>query len=80
MICYNEVVDFGDETHLAACCCNFFGGGTRYYTHWVSNAQQGTSRERCWSWCRYNGFRCLRWSTFEDSPGYSFEIACRFRC
>ena len=62
---YNEVVDFGDETHLAGCCCS---DGCRY-DRYIS------FRDGCISWCRSqsSSCRCRGWTP-------SFSATCGFSC
>ena len=49
---YNDIVDFGDDTHLAACCCPG-----------VSSLFNNYSRAHCISWCRSMGSTCTGWAT-----------------
>ena len=49
---YNEVVDFGDETHLAGCCCAS-GAGINEYSY----------RDGCTTWCRSLRSSCSSWAT-----------------
>ena len=48
---YNDVIDFGDEAHLALCCCAS-EAETAYYD----------TRADCRSWCRSLRSRCSGWN------------------
>ena len=54
---YNEVVEFGDEAHLAGCCC---ASGV------LNNQSAHASRAGCVSWCRRQRSTCSNWSIYHN--------------
>ena len=62
---YNDIVDFGDESHLACCCCV---DGCKHNSNY--------SRAECTTWCRRQGSTCSGW----DVVCYSYMYNCLFRC
>ena len=54
---YNDIVDFGDDAHLAACCC-------------VSRAAVVDYGVRVWcvNWCRAQSSTCRGWGDIAGSP------------
>ena len=59
---YDDIVEFGDETHLAVCCC-----ASR-----VVNQSLG-DRAGCLSWCRGHGSTCSGWLY---SPYQNCYLSC----
>ena len=64
-VLYNDIVEFGDEVHLACCSCD------------VGWGIAGAGRDFCFSWCRYTlSFAPARCSWWSDDVGFY----CPFRC
>ena len=65
---YNEVVDFGDDGHLAACCCHS-GQTLGYKDDYIR------SRVGCRTWCRlFKASTCRGWGI----SGITYD--CTFSC
>ena len=57
---YNDIVEFGDETNLAGCCCNSDIG----HNYGISN------RASCHNWCRSHSATCKGWAPNTGSCGF----------
>ena len=62
-VLYNDIVEFGDETHVAGCCC---ASGRRDYV-------TTTTSYSCYSWCRALGSSCSGWTWFSSPCSFSCQ-------
>ena len=57
---YDDIMEFGDDTRLAGCCCAYTGALGYYY------------RAGCISWCRGQGSSCAGWGYSHYIHDYCF--------
>ena len=52
---YDNIMEFGDDTHLAACCCYRSRTNILYIDKTTFGVYYAAS---CWRWCRGHGMSC----------------------
>ena len=56
---YDDIMEFGDDTRVAKCCCRYSDMHGNYY------------RDGCVTWCRGLGLSCSGWTYYLDRCFFS---------
>ena len=62
---YNDIVEFGDDAHLAGCCCDSGGQLVKNHNKWYQSS--------CNEWCRGIGLTCSRWDDYAAFSCFFFS-------